>query len=203
MTIRSIVTSKRFVAAATIPATVLASGALVMASSYSAFSAKTDNPVSNWAAGTVNLTDDDNGAALFTTGTNAGNLKPGASGTKCIVVTSSGSLASTVKLYAKTGSYTQSKGLGDNINLKVEEGTGGSFNDCTGFTAQGAAIVDSSLTAFSNTKQDFSTGAGAWAPNGGNATKTYRVTYKLADNTPDTAQGGTASIALVWEAQNS
>ena len=55
----------------------------------------------------------------------ASNLKPGATGTKCIVVTSTGSLASTVKLYGT--SYATTKALADNINLKVEEGTGATF----------------------------------------------------------------------------
>lgn len=202
MTIRSIVTSKRFVAAATIPATVLASGALVMASSYSAFSAKTDNPASNWAAGTVNLTDDDANAALFTTGTNAGNLKPGSTGTKCIVVSSTGSLASQVKLYAKD--YGQTKNLGDNLNLKVEEGTGGSFNNCNGFSSE-QVVFNDTATALA-AKTNFANGVGTWAPAGTTTspvTKTYKVTYQLSANTPDTAQGGTATIALVWEAQNS
>ena len=69
---------------------VLASGGLVWQSSYSAFSATTSNPTNNWSAGTVALSDDDSNTAMFT----ASNLKPGATGTKCIAVTSTGSRAS-------------------------------------------------------------------------------------------------------------
>ncbi len=77
-----------------IPAALVASGIVVGTASYSAFSATTSNPTSNWSAGNVNLTDDDNNVALFT----ATGLKPGSTGTNCIAVTSTGSLPSTVKL---------------------------------------------------------------------------------------------------------
>ncbi len=89
-------TPKKLIAGAAVPVAVLACGGLVWQSSYSAFSATTASPTSNWAAGSVALADDDTNAAMF----NASNLKPGSTGSKCIVVTSSGSLASTVKLYA-------------------------------------------------------------------------------------------------------
>jgi hypothetical protein len=66
-----------------VPAALVLSSALVWHASYSAFSATADNPTSNWAAGTVALADDDSSTALFS----ATNLKPGSTGTKCIVVT--------------------------------------------------------------------------------------------------------------------
>src|SRR4051794_4529260 len=80
------ISRKQFIAGAAVPAAVLASGALVWQSSYSAFSATTSNPTNNWTAGTVALADDDSNTALFT----ATNLKPGSTGTKCIAVTSTG-----------------------------------------------------------------------------------------------------------------
>lgn len=197
MSVRQILGSKRFVAAAAIPAAVLASGAMVWASSYSAFSATTTNPSSNWAAGDVQLADDDSNTALF----NATNLKPGSTGTKCLVVTSSGSLASTVKLYG-TG-YSTTNGLASSLNLKVEEGTGGTFNNCTGFTASGAAIYEGTAAAFGTGKTSFATGVGSWAPAAGSQTRTYRVTYTLSSSTPDSAQDGIVQLGLTWEAQNS
>lgn len=204
-TIRRHTTSKRLVAAAAIPAAVLASGALVFGASYSAFSATTVNPTNNWTSGTVVLADDDNNTALF----NATNLKPGASGEKCIKVSSTGSLASTVKLYG-TG-YATTNGLASQIDLKVEEGNGGANADCTGFTAvSGAAAYTGTLAAFgtgSSAKTDFATGVGTWAPAGASssspATRTYKITYTLKADAPNSAQGGSASIGLTWEAQNS
>lgn len=203
MSVRQVLTSKRFVAAAAVPTAVLASGALVFGASYSAFSATTTNPTNNWDAGTVALADDDSNTALFA----AANLKPGAGGTKCIVVSSSGSLASTVKLYGTGYSAPNTNGaaLASNISFKVEEGNGGTNADCTGFTG-GTAIFDGTLAGFS-AKSEFSNGVGTWAPAAATVAnptkKTYRITYKLADNTPNTAQGGAASIGLTWEAQNS
>jgi hypothetical protein len=185
-----------------LPVAVMISGLLVWQSSYAAFSSTTDNPTSNWTAGSVALTDDDTNVALFT----ASNLKPGSTGTKCIVVTSSGSLASTVKLYA-TG-YSTTNALGTYINLVVDEGTGGTFatsgpTSCTGFVSGGNDYTGT-LAGFATAKTNFATGVSAWAPTGsGSDSKTFRFTYTLDAATPNTAQGGTAAAGFTWEAQNS
>ena len=189
------ITPKKLVLGAAVPMALLASGGMVWQASYSAFSATTASPTNNWSAGTVALSDDDSNTAMF----NASNLKPGSTGSKCIVVTSSGSLASTVKLYGTSHSTTKS--LSDYLNLKVEEGTGGSFSNCTGFTA-GSTIFDGTATSFAG-KTDFASGVGSWAPAAGTVTKTYKVTYTLSGSTPDTAQGGTTALAFTWESQNS
>jgi hypothetical protein len=190
--------SKRVVAAASVPIAMVASGALVWHASYSAFSATTANPTSNWAAGTVALSDDDSNTALF----NATSLKPGASGTKCIAVTSTGTLPSNVKLYGT--SYATTNGLAANITLTVDEGTGGSFaGGCGGFTSA-SQIYNGTLSAFGGTKTSFATGVGSWSPTGSaSETKVYKFTYTLSTTTPDTAQGGTAALGFTWEAQNS
>ncbi len=197
MSVRHLVLNKRLVAATAIPAAVIASGGMVWASSYSAFSATTASPTNNWTSGTVALSDDDSNTAMF----NATNLKPGASGTKCIAVTSTGSLASTVKLYGT--SYSTTKDLSSNINLKVEEGTGATTASCAGFTG-GSTVYDGTMTAFGTGKTDFASGVGTWAPTGGTSqTKSYKVTYTLSQSTPDSAQGGAAALGFTWESQNS
>jgi camelysin-like metallo-endopeptidase len=196
MSLRNI-NKKRLVAAAAAPVALLASGGMVWAASYSAFSATTVSPTSNWTSGTVSLSDDDNDTALFT----ASNLKPGATGTKCINVTSTGSLASAVKLYGT--SYTTTKGLADNINLKVEQGTGSTNAACSGFTTA-STLYDGVMSTFGTTKTSFATGVGSWAPTGSaSETKSFKVTYTLSTTTPDTAQGGTAALGFTWESQNS
>jgi hypothetical protein len=189
-------TSKKLIVGAAIPLAVVASGGMVWQSSYSAFSATTASPTNNWSAGTVALSDDDSNTAMFT----ATNLKPGATGTKCIAVTSTGSLASTVKLYGT--SYDTTNGLAGNINLKVEEGTGATTASCTGFAA-GSTLYDGVMSTFGTTKTSFATGVSSWAPTGGTATKAYRITYTLSSSTPDSAQGGTAALGFTWESQNS
>ena len=196
MSVRSL-TRKQVVAGAALPAAVLISGAMVWQSSYSAFSATTSNPTNNWSAGTVALADDDNNTAMFT----APALKPGATGTKCIAVTSTGSLAATVKLYGT--SYSTTNNLANHLNLKVEEGTGATTSSCAGFTG-GATAFDGTLASFGATKTSFATGVGSWAPTGsGSETKSYRLTYTLSGSAPDSVQGGTAAIGFTWESQNS
>lgn len=192
--------SRRTVRIATwsaVPVALLASAAVVATSSYAAFSATTDNPTNNWSAGTVSLSDDDGGTAMFT----AQKLKPGATGTKCITVTSAGTLPGKVVLYGTAPSTT--KGLADAITLKVEQGTGGSFASCAEFTAA-KEIFTGSLATFGAAHTNYATGVGDWATTGSPAeSKTYRITYTLGADTPNSAQGGTASVGLTWEAQNS
>ncbi len=190
------ISPKKLVVGAAVPVALLASGGLVWQSSYSAFSASTANPTSNWSAGTVALSDDDSNTAMFT----ASNLKPGATGTKCIAVTSTGSLPSTVKLYGTA--YDTTNNLAGNINLKVEEGTGATTANCAGFTT-GTTLYDGVMSTFGTTKTSFATGVSSWAPTGGTATKAYRITYSLSPSTPDSAQGGTATLGFTWESQNS
>src|SRR5690349_12493359 len=88
--------SSRIATAIAIPAAVIAAGVLVSTSSYAAFSDTTANEQNTWRAGSVDLADDATGRALFT----VPNAKPGDGGANCIAVTSTGSLASQVRLYA-------------------------------------------------------------------------------------------------------
>jgi hypothetical protein len=185
------------------PVALLASGLLVWQSSYSAFSSTTVNPTSNWTAGTVALADDDSNVALFT----AANLKPSDTGTKCIVVTSSGSLASTVKLYAtgyttSTDTLTPFAAFGTHLNLVIDEGTGGTNASCTGFTGP-TNLFNGTLASFASTKTSFATGVSSWAPAAGTVSKTYRIQYTLDAATPNGAQAGTSAVGFTWEAQNS
>ena len=178
----------------------LTSGALVWHASYSAFSASTANPTNNWSAGTVALSDDDSNTAMFT----ASNLKPGSTGTKCIAVTSSGSLASAVKLYGTGAASTNA--LSSSINLTVTQGSGGGFGSCTGYTplASGSSVYSGTLAAFASTATGYSSGLGSWAPTGtASETRVYQFTYTLDSAAPNSVQGGTAALGFTWEAQNS
>ncbi|MFJ2979409.1 hypothetical protein ACIPEP_11170 [Curtobacterium sp. NPDC087082] len=183
-----------------IPAALVASGVVVSTASYSAFSATTVNPTSNWTAGSVALTDDDNNTALF----NATGLKPGSTGANCITVTSTGTLPSTVKLYGTNAATTNA--LASNINLTVEQGTGGGFGSCTGFTAASTngTLYSGTVAGFGTASTNFATGVGNWAPTGsGSESRVYRFTYTVSSTAPNTVQGGTAALGFTWEAQNS
>lgn len=184
---------------AIIPAALLASAAVVSTASYSAYTATTTNPTSNWATGTVALSDDDTNTALFS----ATNLKPGSTGTKCVTVTSTGSLASSVKLYGTSPATTKS--LASYITLTITQGNGGSFGSCTGFTplGSGSSVYTGTLDNLGTTATNYATGVGTWTPTGtATETRTYQVAYTVSNSAPDTTQGGTASIGLTWEAQN-
>ena len=194
--------SSRFARFATIigiPAALVASGVAVGHASYSAYSATTNNPTSNWRSGTVNLSDDDSQTALFS----ASNLKPGSTDSHCIAVTSTGSLPSAVKLYGTN--YSTTNNLASSINVKIEEGTGGTFASCTGFVAQttGGTLFNDTLANFS-AKTNFANGLGDWAPTGtASETKVFKFTYTVDPAAPNTTQDGTAAIGLTWEDQNS
>lgn len=182
-----------------VPAALVISGLVVSQASYSAFSATTSNPTNNWNAGTVALSDDDSNTAMFT----ASGLKPGSTDSKCISVTSTGSLASNVKLYGTNASTTN--GLSSNINITVTQGTGGGSGSCTNFTplSTGSSVYTGTLAGFASSATSFATGKGDWAPTGsGSESRTFQISYTLDPNTPNSAQGGSAATGFTWEAQN-
>ncbi len=177
------------------PLGVALSATLVWSSSQSAFSGTTVNPGNALTAGSVSLTDDDTGTAMFS----VTGLKPGSTGSRCIQVTYAGSLASTVKVYVAPGGLTGT-GLGTYLHLTVEEGTPGTYSSCSTFAAT-ATDYTGTLSGFAASATSFATGVGAWAPTGAGQVKTYRVTYTLQDN--NAAQSLSATVAVTWEAQNS
>ncbi len=188
--------SSRIATVIAVPMAFMAAGVLVSTSSYAAFSDTSSNQQNSWRAGTVQL-DDDAGRALFT----AGNARPGDGGTNCIAVTSTGSLASQVRLYADDVSGTA--GLAEHLVLRIEQGTGGGYGTCEGFTPQ-STVFDGRLSGFTGAHSSYGSGAPTWSPTGGaSETRTFRITWKLADDAPNAVQGGTATTSFVWEVQNS
>ncbi|UQU65750.1 CalY family protein [Couchioplanes caeruleus] len=170
----------------------VSSGVMWQASS-AAFTASTGTAANSWNAGTVVLSDDDSAVAMF----NATNLRPGSTGDKCITVSYTGSLSSTVKMYgtAVSGALTPY------VDLVIEEGSGGGFGSCTGFTPSGTAYTGT-LANFGSTKTGFATGVGTFAPSGSGQQKTYHVTYTVNAATPDTAQAASAAATFTWEANS-
>jgi hypothetical protein len=182
---------------------LIALAASYLASTFSSFSAVTGNAANTGTAGSVSIGDNDSGTALLTmTG-----LKPGDTDTGCITVTSTGTLASLVKLYGTT----TGSGLDAYLSLVVTRGSGaGGFDDCTGFTAdaanyigQGAGVLYSgTLTAFPD-----SYAAGVQDPRSSvpevwttGESHTYRFALTLADT--DAAQGLGYTQTFTWETRN-
>ncbi len=165
---------------------------LVVNGSRAAFFDTTDNTGNTWSAGTVSIVDDDTGSAMFT----AADMKPGDTVESCIAVTYTGSLTpADVKLYGTAAG----SGLADYLNLDVEIGTGGSFGNCTGFTAT-SSLFSGTLSGFASAHTDFATGLGSWSPAATPETMTYHFVVTLQDN--NAAQGLNASATFTWEAQN-
>jgi hypothetical protein len=175
-----------------IPAALVVAGAVVGGASYSAFSATTVNPTNNWSAGTVALSDNDQNTALFS----ASNLAPGATATKDITVTSTGSLASVVKLYSTDAATT--KDLAKYVDLTIAEGTG------TGASFTGSNVYTGTLADFGAAHTDYANAVTGWttAAGGSADARTFEISYTLDAQVPNTAQGGTAALGFTWEAQN-
>jgi len=184
----------------TVPLGLAVSAGLVWHVSYAAFAVQTTNPDNSWATGSVVLVDDRNGAAMFA----ATNLQPGSTDTKCIVVTSSGSLPSAVKLYG-TSPASSSSDVASYLDLTVEEGLGGTKDNCTGFSPGGGAgqTYTGTLATFVSTYTDAAHGLGSFAPTGTTPeSRTYRFKYTLRSTAPTTAMGKSATATFLWQASS-
>ena len=163
---------------------------------FSAFSATTDNTGNFFNAGTVSISDNDAGSAMYQI-TAATPLVPVV---KCIQVTYTGSLDSTVSLYASAVGA-----IGQYVDLTIDKGTGmGVFPDCTGFTSQ-ANVFTGTLGSFATGHTNFATGSvaapGAQAVWQQNDVLVYRFTLTLQNNAA--ANGLTSgNHSFTWVAQN-
>lgn len=192
---------------------VLVSGIVLQVSS-AAFTGTTENAGNSWEAGTVYLSDDDDGLALFSS--TSENIVPGYSEARCIEVTYDGTvdpgtaitLAAT--LTENAGDQVGDDGLADDLDVLVEMGPEGSgcLND---------QIVDGANNVLGLLSLDGTTevhdgdlvtlaGAGAlptWTPAGGqDLVRPFLFSVEMPDDasTPDDAQGDTAVATFTWTA---
>jgi hypothetical protein len=165
----------------------------VWQSAYATFTDAAPTISTTLGTGTLTLSDDDAAGTMFT----AGRLKPGATGTRCIKVSVAGTAPASVRLYG-TG-RTDTRVLDESLQLTVRAGTGGSTSSCNGFTST-ATVYSGTLAGF--TAADFATGLGSWMTTGTAATRTFQFTYQLPTTAPTSAQGGSAALNFVWEAQS-
>jgi hypothetical protein len=172
-----------------------AAGALASVGVFSAFSSTTSNPGNNFAAGTVTVGDNDSDAAAY----DVSNGKPGSTDERCIKVTYSGSLSSTLTLY-RSG-FTGGTGLDDYVDLAITKGTGDQANcsDFAGSTSVYAGELDAFPASFgSGLSLTNGPGNAAWNQNDA---VTYRVSATLQDD--NNAQGLSAGThSFTWEARN-
>jgi hypothetical protein len=194
--------ARRVLSYTVVPATILATGIFVSASSYSVFNSTTTNGTNNWSAGTVALQSDGSGpggasgTAMF-----AADVAPGSTGTKCITVTSSGTDPSVVKLYG--AHETGTNGLDGYLTLTVRVGTASSTagGACTGFSPTGTVFSAAHLDTFPTGGYSNGLGTG-WSPTGsGTESRVFQFEYTMDSAAPSSTQAGTAHIDFVWEAQ--
>jgi hypothetical protein len=121
-------------------------------------------------------------------------LKPGSTATKCITVTYSGNLASSVKLYG--ASYTGT--LGTYLNLSIDQGTGATNAACASYSNTGS-IYSGTLAGFVGASSNFGNGIGTFTPSA-TATASYRFTYTVQDT--NSAMNLTSTVGFTWEVQN-
>jgi hypothetical protein len=178
-------------------------GAVSGAATFSAFSGQTFSTGNSFAAGTVQLADNDVGGAMLS----LSNAQPGATDTSCILVTYSGSLASTVTLYGAVAGT-----LAPYLTLTITRGDDPTpvFHDCNGFVADptnyigaGAGVVyQGGLSAFPTSYaaglvDPLAASPETWTTG---ETHTYRFAVSLADD--NGAQGQSATASFTWEARN-
>jgi hypothetical protein len=193
--------ARRVLSCTIIPATILATGIFVSASSYSVFNATTTNPSNNWTAGTVALQSDGTNGGASGTAMFAADVSPGSTGTRCITVTSNGTVPSVVKLYG--AHVTSTNGLAGSLTVTVNVGTGGSTTGgtCTGFSSTGTVFPSAHLDTFPT--GDYSSGLDtSWSPSGSaSESRVFQFVYTMDSAAPSSTQNGTAHIDFVWEAQ--
>ena len=187
-----------------VPVALAASGLVVAQSSYSAYSATTVNPTSNWATGTValdrrrqqrrRLHRQQPQARLHRQPLHRGLLhRLAALGRQA--------------LRHRRG---DDEGPGQRHQPHRHPGHRRLFGSCTGYTplATGSSVYTGTLAGFGSTATNFATGVGTWntagvATGAAAETRTYQITYSVRTETTNDTQGGTAAIGFTWEAQNS
>lgn len=170
-------------------------GSLVAFGVFSAFSATTSNPGNSFAAGSVSISDNDGGTAVY----NVSNKKPGDFAERCIKVTYTGTLGNSIKLYRSA--FSGGSGLDSYIDLAITKGTGDAA-DCSDFAGSTSAY-SGTLSALGSSfaggvALTNASGQASWSQNDA---VTYRVRGTLQDN--NAAQGlATGTHSLVFESQS-
>jgi len=171
-----------------ITAAILALG--TMSTTRAAFSATTTPDSASWATGTVSVTANAGGSALFT----ATNLATGATNSNCLVVTYTGSVTpADLRLWiSATGS------MANGLDAVIDLGTGGSAGSCTGFV-KSSTLASDSLANLAATYSSFVTGQDLWTATASGQTRTLRVTTTVVDESA--ASSKTAAATITIEAQ--
>lgn len=175
--------------------TLLSTIALLLATGFTATASRAAFAASSIVTIEVASSERDGRPPLF----ELGALTPGDSATNCTVVdnlTPGG--PGILRMYS--GGFEESGSLSDHLEITVEEGTGGSHGDCTGFIAS-ATIYSGTLSEFDATHTDYATSAGACTRSDAHS-MAYRITITLDRDTPNQQQGAwVRDLAITWESR--
>lgn len=178
-----------------LPLTLIALGvatALGLGGSLAAWTAQTTNPGSSVTAGTLDLTNSKEAAAVFS----ASNVVPGDTGQDTVTITNDGTVPMTVLLSQDQLTAT---GIEASLGLKVYDQT---RNHCywpldqpgACPAAYGAWDATASLTSLPVAASD---GSPQW-PAG--EAHTFTISWELAATSPNSDQGKTGSFRFTWDA---
>ena len=219
---------RRVLPMAIVPVALLASGAFVWQASYSAFTATTTNGSNSWTSGTVNITNDQSGSAVFNGLT---GLKPDASlsalspgntggayaassttsgGSACIKVTYSGSVNANIRLYATLGGADVAT-LGG-WTLFTVDSVAGNAGDAANPTCSAYPTGSSYVYGASGTTTSFlgsfptTYGAASgtqWGNVANGGVKWYRLSWLLPSTVSQTATATrNVTATFTWEADS-
>lgn len=187
---------------------MLVASLVVVQASSAAFTGTTTKTDNTWEAGTVSLTNDSPSVSTLFTET---ALKPGSTGTKCLHVTYTGSLASNVRLHAAIVTGTgNSTGLESDMTVTISRllGDHATSGACDPSYASGTptSVFAGNFNTFATTHTSFAAvgtaGGDTWTGATTGEAYTYRIIWELPSNAPNTAQGKRAKVNFTWEAQN-
>ena len=154
-------------------ATLLAAGAVAVGSGAT-FSSETGNTISTVTSGTLKHTNSKDGQAIF----NLTNMKPGDTLNGALTVTNTGSLPAAFGLteVSSSNGFT-----GSNLTLSITN------------TTTNTVVYDGTFGGLEDGKAN---DLGVVAKD---AVNNYRFTVKLAQDTPNTDQGKSASAVYKWD----
>jgi hypothetical protein len=172
---------------------------MVWQDASAAFSATTSTGSNSFTTGTVTM------SSSFYAGNTLtfSNVQPGSTnrtGPTCVDVQFTGSLASQAHLYVTNYANTDAGGgtgqLGQLIDLTITVGSG---TTCAAF-GTATTLFAGTLDSLATTTASFASGLDTWMPAAAGAARPYRISYFVrADNA---AQGDSATLTFVWQAQN-
>jgi len=188
---------------------LLAAGLLVYQGSYAAFNATTSNTADSWATGTLALENNGGNGSTYaasTTGIFAQTgVKIGDSGTKCLTVSSTGSMPGSLRLFRGTISGTNNSALAPQIKVTVEAVPVSTdiSADCTNYPTSGITTLHSAVGL--NSLPTTYAGASGVSLSGGAEKVAYRFSWTLqtlgSPTLDNPLQGSTAQADLTFEVQ--